>query len=441
VKTSLTNRQIFIFWFPLALSWLIMSVEGPFVAAVMARLAEAKYNLAAHGVAFSFALIFEAPIISITAATTALCKDAESYRKLNRFVSILNFSITGLMILMLVPPVFSFIMLDLIGLPAKVAGLTHIALIILIPWPMSIGYRRFYQGVLITRGLTRRITYGTLVRLSAMTTTASVLFYYDTVGAYMGAAALVAGVISELIAVRLMTRKSIIELKQIESTPGETEQVLSFRSMVSFYYPLALMTILGLGVHPMVTFFMGKGRFPLESLAVLPVVNAFLFLFRSVGLSYQEAVIALLRQNSANLDKLRSFGVWVGIFLIAGFMLVAFTPLSAIWFHSVSGLDLHLTGFALLPVKILAILPGMAVLVTFQWGVLVHGGKTSPISMATMAEVATILLVLSLLIGFFDMTGIIAAAIAFLSGTIVGNLYLLRFTKRQILKIKSAASS
>ncbi len=62
MKSGLSHRQILIFWFPLALSWLMMSVEGPFVAAVMARLAEAKYNLAAHGVAFSFALIFEAPI-------------------------------------------------------------------------------------------------------------------------------------------------------------------------------------------------------------------------------------------------------------------------------------------------------------------------------------------------------------------------------------------
>ncbi len=356
---------------------------------------------------------------------------------LNRFVTVLNIAITGLMVLMLLPPVYDLIIKDLIGLPDKVAALTHTALIILLPWPMSIGFRRFYQGVLITKGLTRRITYGTLVRLSAMAVTASVLFSLDTVGAYTGAAALSMGVVSELIAVRLMTRKSIAELKEIGTVQDENRQNLNYRFIVRFYYPLALMTILGLGVHPMVTFFMGKSRFPIESLAVLPVVNALIFLFRSVGLSYQEAIIAMLRRDSANLYKLRKFAFGMGAFLVLGLILVAYSPLSRIWFHNVSGLSLHLTDFALLPVKILAIMPGMAVLVTFQWGVLVYGGKTSPISIATIIEVATIILTLMVLINLSDLPGIIAAAVAFLVGTIMGNLYLLPFTRRQFQRIRS----
>ena len=52
-----TLRGIFVFWLPLFATWLMISVEGPFLAAIIARLAEPKYNLAAYGVAFSFALI------------------------------------------------------------------------------------------------------------------------------------------------------------------------------------------------------------------------------------------------------------------------------------------------------------------------------------------------------------------------------------------------
>ncbi len=410
----------------------MMAVEGPFVAAVMARLADAKYNLAAHGVAFSFALIFEAPIISITAATTALCKDKHSFRKLQRFVTALNLAITACMLFMLIPPVFRFMIQDLIGIPERVADLIHVALMLLLPWPAAIGFRRFYQGVLIVRGLTRRITYGTLVRLVTMAVTALVLFRFELEGAYTGAAALSMGVIAELIAISLMARKPVADIKNQRKTELTNDHELSYGYIVKFYYPLAAMTILTLGVHPMVTFFMGKSRFPIESLAVLPVINSLVFVFRAVGLSYQEAVIALIKDSKENLNKLLQFAMVIGLCLVAVLSTIAFTPLSTIWFHYVSGLDLYLTEFAYLPLKILAVMPALSVIITFQWGVLVYSGKTTYISIATVIEVVTIITGLFILTGYFNTVGVTAAAIVFVIGRILGNLYLFPQTGKQV---------
>lgn len=435
LKTELNFKKIFVFWFPLSLSWLMMAVEGPYVAAIIARLADAKYNLAAHGVAFSFALIFEAPIISITAATTALCKDKYSYRKLQRFVTALNLAITGFMLFMLIPPVFSFMMLDLIGLPQNVTDLIHVALMLLLPWPAAIGFRRFYQGVLITRGLTRRITYGTIVRLSTMGTTALILFQFDLNGAYTGAAALSMGVLAELIAVAMMAHSSINLLKNQDPANVEKSKELSYSYIFRFYYPLAAMTILSLGVHPMVTFFMGKSRFPIESLAVLPVLNSLVFIFRAIGLSYQEAVIALIKDSRRNLDKLFQFALLVGMCLVVILSLIAYTPLSTIWFHHISGLTLHLSEFAKLPLKILALMPGLSIIITFQWGVLVNSGKTKYISIATLIEVVVIVLGLFILTGFLNVIGVTAAAIVFVVGRSFGNVYLLPKTRKQVAKL------
>ncbi|MBC8192482.1 MAG: hypothetical protein H8E18_08885, partial [FCB group bacterium] len=44
---QLTARKIFKFWLPLAGTWLMMSLEGPFIAAIIARLVDPKFNLAA----------------------------------------------------------------------------------------------------------------------------------------------------------------------------------------------------------------------------------------------------------------------------------------------------------------------------------------------------------------------------------------------------------
>ena len=43
-------------WAPLEAAWLLMAMEGPFLAAILARLPNPTYNLAAFGVAFGFGM-------------------------------------------------------------------------------------------------------------------------------------------------------------------------------------------------------------------------------------------------------------------------------------------------------------------------------------------------------------------------------------------------
>ncbi|MDZ7625630.1 MAG: hypothetical protein U5J96_14450 [Ignavibacteriaceae bacterium] len=281
-STQLTYKKIFYFWLPLAATWIMMSVEGPFLAALIARSSEPTFNLAAYGVAYSLALIIEAPIIMIMSASIALVKDRQSFYKLRNFTYAANGLITVIMLLVITPPVFYFITEDLIGLPVEVSTLTHIATIILLPWPAAIGYRRFYQGILINNNLTRRVAYGTVIRLLSMSVCALILFLTDFVeGVIVGAASLSFAVIMEAVAVRFMVRETVKKIKSDESSSG---QVLTYREINKFYYPLALTSFIGLGVQPLVTFFVGQSRMSIESLAVLPVVTSFVFIFQSTGI-------------------------------------------------------------------------------------------------------------------------------------------------------------
>ncbi len=125
----------------------MMSVEGPLIAAIIARMADPKLNLAAYGIAFAFALIIEAPVIMMLSASTALVQDAQSFHKLRKFTYLLNIIITVLMLFLLIPLLFNFVLIDLMHLSGKLIHLTHISLLILIIWPGAIGYRRFYHGI------------------------------------------------------------------------------------------------------------------------------------------------------------------------------------------------------------------------------------------------------------------------------------------------------
>ncbi len=148
-QERLSQRRILIFWLPLAATWLMMAFEGPFLAAIIARLVEPKFNLAAYGVSYAFAIIIESPVIMIMSAATALAADGPSFRRLRRFTYLLNGLITAFQIVLLATPLFDWVTGTLMNLPLEVRQLTRVSLWIMLPWPGAIGYRRLYQGVLI----------------------------------------------------------------------------------------------------------------------------------------------------------------------------------------------------------------------------------------------------------------------------------------------------
>ena len=401
-----------------------MSVEGPFLAALIARSAEPIFNLAAYGVAYSLALIVEAPIIMMMSASIALVKNSQSFYKLRNFTYAANSIITLVMLLLVLPPVFYLITEDLIGLQSEVSRLTHLATILLIPWPGAIGYRRFYQGLLIKNNLTRMVAYGTVVRLISMLVCAMLLYLSGYVeGVIIGAASLSFAVVMESVTIRFMVAETVKKIKADESS---LKHNLSYSEIYKFYYPLALTSMIGLGVQPLVTFFVGQSRMALESLAVLPVVTSFVFIFRALGLSYQEVIIALIGDKKEQFNLLFKFAVILSSILVIVLGLFAFTPLADFWFVTVSGLSESLAHFAKLPLIIMFFFPALTIIISIQRGLLVVNKNTKPITVGTTTEFITIVISLLILINFLDIVGAVAATIGFVIGRLAANFYLMK---------------
>ena len=433
MSNPVTKKKILIFWLPLAATWLMMAFEGPFLAAIIARMVDPKYNLAAWGVAFSFALIIEAPIIMIMSASTALVENRHSFIKLRNFTYTINTAITLIMIILLIPKIFNFISITLIGLPEPVVRLTHLATIILLPWPGAIGYRRFYQGILIRNNLTRRVSYGTLIRLSSISTSAFCLYIYsDFPGVVVAAIALSVGVLVEAVASRFMVHKTLRSLPDVSGN----FKPLTYSQIYTFYFPLALTSSLALGVHPLVTFFVGHSLMPLESLAVLPVINSLVFIFRAIGLSYQEACIALIGKKGEFYPVVKEFATILSISVVVVLGIIAFTPLAIFWFETVSGLTPHLVELSIIPLQIMVLIPGLSVILSFQRAIQVSSRETSSLTMATILEVTGIIVVLFLMTFFLNTVGAIAATTAYLIGRLAANFYLIKSNRQAIYKLK-----
>jgi Na+-driven multidrug efflux pump len=397
----------------------MMAAEGPFLAAVIARLPDPKYNLAAHGVAFAFAILIEAPVIMLMSASTALVEDAVSYRKLRNFANALNIGSTAVLLAVLIPPVFDFLMRTLIGLPTEVADLTYGALWLFLPWPAAIGVRRFIQGVLIRSGRTRLVATGTVIRLTAMAATAVLLFLFtDLPGAWLGAASLSAAVITEAIAARWMASGAIRQLLAGPKRPAADGAPLGYRRISHFYFPLLLTSVIGLTVHPMLTFFMVRAPSPVESLAVFPVVHA------------QDAAIALLGRDNEHFRELALFGAGLGLAATAGLAAVAFTPLADVWFVGISGLSQELADFALTPTRIMVVLPALSVLLSFQRAILMQARVTRPITVATVIEIIGIAILFAIGGWGIGLVGVTAAFLSYVGGRTLSTAYLASRVRR-----------
>ncbi len=424
-RGTLTSGCIARFWSPLAATWIMMALEGPLIAATIARLPDPKINLAAHGVVFAIAILVESPVIMLMTAATALVRDRVSYAKLRLFAVALNALSTLLVAALLIPAVFEPLIPGLLGLPRDIADIVCGALWIYLAWPAAIGYRRFIHGVMIGAGKTRQVAVGTVFRLFAMAGTAFTLpAVVDLHGAWVGAASLTAGVCVEAAAARIMAAGAI---RRVLATPPDGSAApMSYGGILSFYYPLALTSLVALATHPVLTFFVGRARDPVESLAVLPVVHALSFLFRAAGLSYQEAAIALTGKNFEHRGPVGRFALGMGLAATAAYALIVLTPLFGVWFETISGLTPELSGYARIPALILIPLPALAFWLAQQSAIMVLKRRTKAITMATMFGLLGTVTIFPVLAWELGWVGATAAFAALLGGRLASNLYLHR---------------
>ena len=410
-------RRVLGNWSPLAASWLLMSVELPAISAVIARLADPKIHLAAYGaVVFPIALIIEAPIINLLAASTALSKDWDSYQKLRWFMMSSGAVLTALHILIAFTPVYYVLVENVLGAPAEIVEPARIGLMIMTPWTWSIAYRRFNQGILIRFGHSKLVSAGTALRLIADGLVLFVGYFFSSLpGIVVGTAAVAAGVVTEAVYIGLKVRPVLA--RKVKSEP-KSEEALTFSSFAEFYTPLALTSLLLLAVQPIGSAALSRMPRALESLAVWPVVSGLGFMLRCPGHAYQEVVVAL-SDTPGSLRPLRKFARILTLMVIALLLLILCTPLSRIWFETISGLGPALSVIARTGLWFAILLPGLAVYQNLYQGLLVNGRHTRAISESVVVFLLVCGAILWSGVQWLDVTGLYVGTSAFSLGGLV----------------------
>ncbi len=428
---------LFLMWLPLALMWMLMAIEQPAIAAVLARMNDAKLQLAAFGVAFSLALFIEGPIIQMLAAGTALGGSRENYKRLLELMNFLGWTATAVHGLLCFPAIFNPFAEQILGLPKQLILPTRHVMVSMLPWTLSVGYRRLWQGVLIRHGNTIVIPVTMAIRIGV--SCATLAWGYSTKAvpaATLGGLSLSNGVIAAAITTYFFTRP-VLRLMSEKNTahqgnsppsdprstvPGDSvseessaaapPQPIRRRDMALFYLPLALTNFITLGARPLMQMGLARGVLPLESLAIWPVSMGYLFLFTSLSLSAQEIVIARLDSPTAR-KALVVFIRNLALVLSLVYVVVLVTPLRGYWFTVVSGLKPNLT--VLIPLTLLFSFPvvPLSTFISLFRGALVSSRRTGEVSVGVLVNVLVLLVSLFAGISFLKIPAVTTVAAAY----------------------------
>jgi len=407
---ALPVHRIIKTWWPLAASWLLMSVSQPAMSAVIARLADPEINLAAYGgVVHPISLIIESPIIMLLAASTALSKDWASYLKVRRFTYITAGILTLIHILVAFTPLYYVVARQMLGVPEEILAPARIGLMCMTPWTPAIAHRRFQQGAMIRFGYSEAVVVGTVIRLITFLTTLAIGYTIQTIpGVVVGSVAQALSVTAESTYVGIRVRPV---LKQIRIAPPVEE--LTWKKFSAFYIPLALTSLMTFLWQPLAS--AGLSRMPnaLDSLAVWPVVYALSFMLRSFGTAYNEVVVALLDEPRSQ-TSLRRFTTGLALSTTALQLLMLATPIAFLWFNQLSALPIELSDVAVIGLWILLPMPALTTLQSWYQGAIMHGNDTRGISesLAIFLVTAFAVLVAGVVIGRW--TGLYYGALAYL---------------------------
>ncbi|HWB73574.1 MAG TPA: hypothetical protein VG755_01440 [Nannocystaceae bacterium] len=415
------RRVVIASWWPLAASWLLMSAEQPAIAAVVARLADAETHLAAWGgVVFAFALVIEAPIIMLLAASTELVRDRASWRSLRRFTHRAGATLTVLHLLLVATPMYGVVVGDLLGVPEPALSTARIGLALVLPWSWAIAWRRFNQGILIRNGYARVVGLGTALRLATNASVLAIGWLANGPGVVVAALALSSGVIVEGIYASVRV-KPVVRERLAEDAPGE--QPLVGRAFWSFYLPLASTPLVTLLVQPLGTGALSRMPEVLASLAVWPVLNGLSFVLSAPGLALNEVVVAMWRRDGARVE-LHRFTRKLAVLMTVIVLALAATPLSTLWMREVAALPDDLAALASVALWIIVPVPASRVMQSWYQGVLVASRSTRAVSESVVVFAIVTAGFLLAFVRWPVGPGLIAALSAFMLGRVAQTLHL-----------------
>ncbi|MBN1138527.1 MAG: hypothetical protein JXM73_18200 [Anaerolineae bacterium] len=403
-----TVRRMLALWLPLAVSQLMMVLEPTIINIGLGRTLDPEMALAAYGVAFSLALLVEAPVLMVLDASVARSADRAAFRLIERFALGLGLAVLAIGLIVSATPLYGVIVEDLMNIPADVAARARPTLQILSFWPLPIGWRRAQQGLLIRTGRTLAISTATVVRLVTLAAAlAGGLLLFPGGGSVVAGWAMNLSVFVEAALVTWAARRAL----RLADLPDDGSN-LAGRDLWRFYRPLATTSIIQQAARPVLNAGIAAAALGVESLAAWPVTWSLVILIAGPGWSLQQLTNALAADEVAY-RRVRSFSLALGGIFVAILGLVALTPLYGLAMGGVYNLSPELQALAKPGILLMIPFPLLLGMQGVLRGVRIRRGCTTAIRSGVVVNVVVLVVTIVVGVTLVGPTGVVLAAAAY----------------------------
>lgn len=364
---------------PLSLSDVTMAAGDPAITTTLARLPEANANLGAIGIAKSFAVFFESSIIMILHASNALAPATLSRHALARFTCVACIFLTLCLIVLTLPVLYSYIGTEIFHFDPSLIERSRTALTILILWPAFIGWRRFFQGLLIYAGHSSWIARAGALRLLCVLGILAVGYYAGFSGEVLAAIALSGGVFLEA----LIVTKAAFSTGAVKPPLVQTKDSLpiDMKGVWRFYWPLANSMLVVWGGRMLLLAIIAQSFDASIALAAWPAAWGLVLVVANATRMVQQVII---RNRLVMPDRvLYGFACTVGLVFSSFLFAIGLTPAGNFVLEAFLGGSKDLI-FAAKPVIIAtACVPFLVAVQNALQGFLMSEARTQHINIAT----------------------------------------------------------
>ncbi len=388
----LTVGRFLHLYFPLALTFLLMSGSSPIINKGIGHLPDETIGLATLVNAFGICIFLYSPTFSVRDVAQKFVRGRTSYRHTVLFFLMVSTVGTLLLLLLGLTPFLDRLILDkALNLPGELVAPVKRSVLSFVPIPTLIVFRGVHQALHITADTPKWIGIGTVCRFTVM-----ILFVFLVAvplgieGGVMGGMAFSIGILVEMIVTVATARRTARFIR--EDPPDEAPP--SFRTLWEFSHPLFLANAMGVFLNPLTARIVNGAALGELSAAAYGIVRTFTWTFSSTLFAMQTMALAKA-DTIRNLRRLAIYefipvSTFTGLFFLVCFLPAARHAVLVGFFNVDSATTVRFITEAL-PIAI--ILPMVMAIRSTCRGLLMRGGFTKWV---TVSNTAALLLLLTL---------------------------------------------
>lgn len=408
---------------PLSLTDMAMAIGEPVRNFAIASLPNGGLNLASFGIAKSLANFFEAPIIMVLHASNALAKDSQSSKKFLRFTFVFSLLLAGLFLSLSLPFVFELISTKIFSLSYEVSEITRKIIYLIFLFPFIIGWRRYFQGLLIQQKKNKVVAHASLVRLFFVIAIPLLGLQLSWSGLLCAIGSLMGGLLGESLYVTYYCLKfhSFDNVK----THHSASLPKTYREIFSYYFPLGYSMVVIWGTRTLLVFLLSFAIDAEVSLMLWPIIWGIVLVVSNGTRMVQQVYISSKGDFSKGTINKFCFSVAAAFTLL--FVLLIITPFGNSIVAVSMGQLSEYKGLIISCLIYFMIFPALTTLQNILQGELIMQQKTKAVGFAAIPSHLLLVIIAYALIKM-DTSGITSLAIALNIGLMCEIFFLWRLS-------------